>query len=74
MNDLSSYLYNAEMNGISENQAMVNWNNLNNLGKYLICESREDNSTRLFIRNVTNEIIDIELKKWMVEYIHCYKR
>jgi len=47
---------------ISENEATVIWNNYHNIGKYLICESREDSSTRLFIRNVTN-ILEDSFKK-----------
>lgn len=46
-----------------ENEATAMWNNYHNIGKYLICESRENNSTRLFIRNVTNTITDAFQKK-----------
>lgn len=61
--DLYSWLLYAEMHKIPENKALVMWNNHHNVGKYLICESREDDSTRLFIRNVTNTLVDAEQKE-----------
>ena len=57
--DIGNWLFYAETQlGIPTNKATVMWNNRHNIGKYLICESREDGSTRLFIRNVTNVIED----------------
>ena len=62
--DLGNWLFFAERElGIPTNRASVMWNNHHNIGKYLICESREDDSTRLFIRNVTNTLVDVEQKE-----------
>lgn len=61
--DLSRWVYFAENKlNMPECKAVVMWNNHHNKGKYLICESREDNSTRLYIRNVSNVLADYEQK------------
>lgn len=61
---LNNWLLFAEMSeGIPTNEATVMWNNHHNVGKYLICESREDDSTRLFIRNVTHALVDAYKKE-----------
>ncbi len=64
--NLGNWLFFAETElDIPQNKATVIWNNCHNIGKYLICESRENDSTRLFIRNVTNTLIDaFEKKGW----------
>lgn len=65
---LGNWLYYA-MNTfcMEENEAVLMWNNRNNIGKKVICECRDENSsrygTRLFIRNVTNVLEDAYKKK-----------
>lgn len=53
--------------GMKENEATLMWNNKNNVGKKLICECRGEESkkpgTRLFIRNVTNIMVDAHKKE-----------
>lgn len=61
--DLLSWLFYAEDAGIPKNKADMLWKNSHNIGKYLICESREDGATRLFIRNVTNPFADAYRKE-----------
>ena len=57
-------MYTLEM---KENEAILMWNNKNNVGKKLICECRGEESdksgTRLFIRNVTNTLEDAYKKE-----------
>lgn len=43
---------------LTENEALVEWYNGNYTNRYLVVEAREDNSTRLFIREVTELIAD----------------
>lgn len=56
-------LYATHELNMLENEAKVTWHIVHDVGKFLICESREDASTRLFIRNVTNEFDDSNKKE-----------
>lgn len=55
-------LYAENEEGMSEQEAELEWYNHHNIGKYLICEAREDNATRLFIRSVPNTLQDVLTK------------
>ena len=59
-----NWLLYVEYNQImSYNEAVVTWNNCHLRGKYVICEARENNSTRLFIRDVSDIHTDTILRK-----------
>lgn len=66
--DMGNWLFYAMYTlGMKENEATLMWNNKNNVGKKLICECRGEESnkpgTRLFIRNVTNILVDAHKKE-----------
>lgn len=64
MGDLGNWtVYAMTSLNMTENEATLLWNNHHNIGKYLICEARENSSTRLFIRNVTNQLVDAYKKE-----------
>lgn len=55
-------LYARAEEEMSEQEAELEWYNHHNIGKYLICEAREDNATRLFIRSAPNPLQDAYTK------------
>lgn len=66
--DMGNWLFYAMYTlGMKENEATLMWNNKHNVGKKLICECRGEESdklgTRLFIRNVTNTLVDAHKKE-----------
>lgn len=62
--NLGNWIWYAEQElGIPENRASVIWHNEHNKGKYLVCEARDNAATRLFVRNVTNPVVDAAQKK-----------
>lgn len=65
--DMGNWLFYAMYTlGMKKKEAVLMWNNKNNVGKKLICEciGEENNKpgTRLFIRNVTNIFVDAHKK------------
>lgn len=58
LTNFSYFMLSKMEEGLFENAALVKYYNEHYKERYLICESRENGSTRLFIRNVTNMLSD----------------